>query len=130
MRAFLLLLLIPVILCQASCEVVNSDHARKPLTEATAPANIEVLAFTAKWCPACQRDKPRLEELRRQGVNLTEIDADEHPELIRKHRIKQLPTYIVLEDGVEVERTGDIILIISIVSAILKIVIPLLFPLL
>lgn len=72
------------------------------------PANVELLAFTAAWCPACQRDKPRLAELRREGLKISTIDADAHPELLHRHGVKLLPTYIVLEKGVEVKRSGDI----------------------
>ena len=89
-----------------------------------------MLVFTAKWCKACQRDKPQVEEMRQRGVKVTEIDWDENPEIFRKYGVTRMPTYIVLEDGVEVERTEDIILIIGILSAILKIVIPILIPLL
>ena len=63
-------------------------------------------------------DADQVEEMRRRGVKVTEIDADEHPELVRQYGITQLPTYIVLEDGVEVKRAGDISLIVSIVSVI------------
>jgi thiol-disulfide isomerase/thioredoxin len=90
---------------------------------------VEVLAFSAKWCAACRRDKPQIEEMRRQGVKVTVIDADENPELIKKHRVKKLPTYIVLEDGVEIERTGDIILIVTIIAKVLKILVPIVLPL-
>ena len=100
------------------------------LPQAKVEVTTEVLAFTAKWCRACQRDKPQIEEMRKRGVKVTEIDVDEHPELARQYKVTRLPTYIVLEDGVEIERTGDIILIITIVSSILKIVIPIIIPLL
>jgi thiol-disulfide isomerase/thioredoxin len=111
---------------------VDTPVAPQPKTEPQPdlepqPADIEVLAFTAKWCPACQRDKPQLEETRRKGIKVTEIDVDKHPELARKYGIKRLPTYIVLEDGKEIKRTGDIILVVTILSAILKVVIHILF---
>ena len=123
-RLSLLLLLVPVFLL-AGCEGVVVDPGKQP--PEPQPDNIEVLVFTAKWCSACQRDKPQIDEMRRRGVKVTEINVDQHPDLVRKHGIKSLPTYIVLKDGVEVERTGDIVLVVTIVSAILKIVINLLF---
>lgn len=138
MRQFsLLLLLIPAVLL--GCDGVVIDLGSQPQEPQVAPepkpepdsdgkpASIEVLVFTAKWCSACQRDKPQIDEMRRRGVKVTEINVDQHPDLVRKHGIKSLPTYIVLKDGVEVERTGDIVLVVTIVSAILKIVINLLF---
>ena len=58
--------------------------------------------------------------MRRRGVRVTEIDIDEHPELARRHGVTQLPTYVVLEDGVEVRRTGNILLLLKILAALLK----------
>lgn len=87
---------------------------------------VEVLVFSAKWCGACIRDKPRIEEMRQQGIKVTIIDYDENPEMFRKYGVSQMPTYIVLENGVEVKRTGSIVAVLSIISVILKIVILLL----
>ncbi len=137
-NSYLLLLLLIPMLTLASCDGVTigqpaSDAPElqvEPDPEPQPTANIEVLVFKAKWCKACQRDKPQVEEMRQRGVKITEIDWDEHPEIFRKYGVTRMPTYIVLEDGVEVERTEDIILIIGILSAILKIVIPILIPLL
>jgi thiol-disulfide isomerase/thioredoxin len=87
---------------------------------------VEVLVFSAKWCGACIRDKPRIEEMRQQGIKVTIIDYDENPAMFRQYGVTQMPTYVVLEDGVEVERTGSIVAVLSIISVILKIVILLL----
>ena len=80
----------------------------------------QVLAFTADWCQACQQDKPKLTELRRRGVEVVEIDYDSWPDLVRKYRVRRLPTYIVLKDGEEVERTESILLLIKILRFILR----------
>ena len=81
---------------------------------------ISVLAFTADWCQACQRDKPKLAELRRHGVEVVEIDYDARPDLVRKYRVRRLPTYIVLKNGEEVERTGSIMMLIKIIRFLLR----------
>jgi len=133
LSAFLLLLSVFLV---AGCDGVAIDLGNQPreprVTPETdlepQPDNIEVLVFTAKWCSACQRDKPQIETMRRRGVKVTEIDADEHPELLRKYGVRELPTYIVLEDGIEVERTGNILLVLRILSIILRIAIPIVIP--
>jgi len=132
----LLLLLVPMLLL-SGCGGVTIDLEQSKPTVAPKPKpapkiniDIEVLAFTAKGCPVCKRDKPQIEEMRRRGVKITTIDADEQPELVKQYRVKSLPTYIVYQDDVEIKRTGDIFLIIAILAKVLKILIPIVAPLL
>ena len=87
----------------------------------------EVLFFTQKGCPPCEAAKPRVEEMRKQGLQVTEVWYHEHPELFCQYEVSQTPTFIVLEDGVEIERTGDIILLITILVKVLAWILPLLF---
>ena len=64
-----------------------------------------VLYFTAEWCNPCQRTKPVAEELKREGViDFLFVDADTEIELIERFGIKSIPTYILLEDGLEIDR--------------------------
>jgi thiol-disulfide isomerase/thioredoxin len=93
--------------------------------EPTVPAR-EVLFFTQPGCPPCEAAKPRVEEMRAQGLRVTEIDIYEQPDLARQYNIVQTPTFVILEDGVEVERTSDIVLAITILVKILAWILPLL----
>lgn len=86
----------------------------------------EVLFFTQPGCPPCERAKPRVEEMRKQGLKVTKVDIYEQPDLARKYQITQTPTFVILEDGVEVERTSDIILLVTILVKILAWILPLL----
>ncbi len=64
-----------------------------------------VLYFTAEWCNPCQRTRPVAEELKRDGViDFIFVDADTEIELLEKFGIKSIPTYILLNDGLEVKR--------------------------
>jgi thiol-disulfide isomerase/thioredoxin len=64
-----------------------------------------VLYFTAEWCNPCQRTRPHAEELKREGlIDFLFVDADTEIELVERFGIKSIPTYILLEDGVEVKR--------------------------
>lgn len=64
-----------------------------------------VLYFTADWCNPCQRTKPIAEELKRDGIiDFMFIDADNEIELLKKFEIKSVPTYILIENGLEVAR--------------------------
>jgi thiol-disulfide isomerase/thioredoxin len=64
-----------------------------------------VLYFTAEWCNPCQRTRPVAEELKKDGlVDFIFVDADSEVELLEKFGIRSIPTYILLEDGLEVKR--------------------------
>jgi len=64
-----------------------------------------VLYFTAEWCNPCQRTKPIAEELKRDGIiDFVFVDADSEIELVQKFGVKSIPTYILIESGVEVKR--------------------------
>jgi thiol-disulfide isomerase/thioredoxin len=64
-----------------------------------------VLYFTADWCAPCQRTKPVADELKRDGlVDFLYIDADTELELLEQFGIKSVPTYVLIEDGVEIKR--------------------------
>jgi len=61
-----------------------------------------VLAFTAKWCSQCQRDKPAIASA---GCRVDFIDVDREPSTADAYHISTVPTYLVFEDGREVIRT-------------------------
>jgi hypothetical protein len=64
-----------------------------------------ILYFTADWCNPCQRTKPVAEELMRDGlIDFVFVDADTEIELLQHFGIKSVPTYILIQDGVEVKR--------------------------
>ena len=64
-----------------------------------------ILYFTAEWCNPCQRTKPIAEELIRDGlIDFVFVDADTEIELLEHFGIKSVPTYILIQDGIEVKR--------------------------
>ena len=103
-------------------EAVEEEFVILPVVEPTR----EVLFFTQKGCPPCKAAQPRVEEMRKQ-LKVTEVWYHENPELFRQYGVSTTPTFIILEDGVEVERTGDIILLITILVKVLAWILPLLF---
>lgn len=62
--------------------------------------------FTADWCNPCKRTKPIVEELNRESseIKFQMIDADSEIDLVKKFEIKSVPTFIVLKDGIEINR--------------------------
>ncbi len=84
----------------------------------------EVLFFTTKGCPPCEAAKPRVEEIKEQGLKVTEVWYHERPEMFRQYGVDATPTFIILEDGIEVERTSDIVLLITILAKVLAWILP------
>jgi len=107
-----------VLLCGCEQQSRRQEAPNRSRPTPTPQSTHQVLAFTADWCQACQQDKSKLADLRRRGVEVVEIDYDARPDLARKYRVRRLPTYIVLKDGKEVERTESILLLIKILRFI------------
>ena len=64
-----------------------------------------VLYFTADWCNPCQRTRPITDELKREGlVDFLYVDVDTEIELMQQFGIKSVPTFVLIEEGLEVKR--------------------------
>lgn len=66
--------------------------------------------FTAEWCGPCKKVRPIVEEMNREQtyVHFQIIDADDNLDLVKRFSIRSVPTFILFEDGLEVNRiTGS-----------------------
>jgi len=126
--------LIPVLMF-AGCNGLTLDFGQEAVAETPVAPTLEptlepeptreVLFFTQPGCPPCDRDKPKVEELRQKGVKITEINIRERPDLTRQYQIRSTPTYVVLENGVEIERTQSVSALIIILAKLLAFLLPL-----
>lgn len=66
----------------------------------------QVYYFTADWCGPCKKVRPIVEELSRDQseVKFQIIDVDSEGELARRFEVRSIPTFILIEDGQEVNR--------------------------
>ena len=60
--------------------------------------------FTATWCGPCKAFKPIILELISEGYNITIHDVDQNKELASKYGVRSVPTTVIEENGVEVDR--------------------------
>ncbi len=64
-----------------------------------------VFLFATKTCPNCKMASMFLEKA---GIAFEKVYADENVELVEKFGIKQAPTLVVAEDGVEVAKAVNL----------------------
>ena len=60
--------------------------------------------FSAAWCGPCKVFKPVMKEIANEGHVIEFIDIDKTPELAQKYSVRSVPTTIIEENGVEVDR--------------------------
>ena len=65
-----------------------------------------VLFFTADWCPDCRFIKPAMPEIEEEfsDFNFIQVDRDENIDLCQELDVYGIPSFIVYEDGKEVDR--------------------------
>ena len=59
--------------------------------------------FTA-WCGPCKTFKPVLIESVEEGYSIEIIDLDEQQDIAAQYRISSVPTMVIEENGIEVDR--------------------------
>ena len=65
-----------------------------------------VLYFTADWCQPCKKVKPIVEELNREYAPgmFQMIDVDIEKEMAKSFELRSVPTFILFENGNEINR--------------------------
>jgi thioredoxin len=67
---------------------------------------MHILYFTADWCNPCKKVKPIVEELNRDSsVKFQIIDVDSEVELAKKFEVRSIPTFILIDNGLEIKRS-------------------------
>ena len=60
--------------------------------------------FTATWCGPCKSCKQVMNEVLGEGHSVQFIDVDETQSLASKYGVRSVPTTVIEENGVEVDR--------------------------
>jgi thioredoxin 1 len=60
--------------------------------------------FSATWCGPCKVFKPVMNEIAGEGYHVEFIDVDNLSDLASKYNVRSVPTVVIEEGGVEVDR--------------------------
>tara|TARA_B100000287_G_C20305147_1_gene651527 strand:- start:227 stop:472 length:246 start_codon:yes stop_codon:yes gene_type:complete len=60
--------------------------------------------FSAEWCGPCKNFKPIIKEIANEGYSVEFIDLDTNPAAASEYGVRGVPTTIILEDDVPVNR--------------------------
>ena len=60
--------------------------------------------FTATWCGPCKAFKPVMNEVAGEGYSIQFIDVDENQSLASQYGVRSVPTTVIEENGIEVDR--------------------------
>jgi thioredoxin 1 len=63
----------------------------------------QVLYFSAEWCGPCKMIKPQMQQLQSQ-MTITFIDADTSADTCSKYNVRNVPTLLVIKNGMEAGR--------------------------
>ncbi|GGH22007.1 thioredoxin [Paenibacillus segetis] len=68
---------------------------------------LTLVDFDAPWCPPCKVLSPILEQLHFEQdgkINVLKVNCDDSPALASKYSVMSMPTVILFQDGVPVEK--------------------------
>ena len=60
--------------------------------------------FSATWCGPCQTFKPIMNEIANEGHSVQFIDIDQQGDLAQQYNVRSVPTTVIEENGVEIDR--------------------------
>ncbi len=66
--------------------------------------DVEMLEFTATWCGPCKTMKGTVDQIKAMGYTVHSIDFDRHKNVVQRFQVTQVPTYIVVSNGRELDR--------------------------
>lgn len=83
-------------------DIHNEDEFEKALKN----AGIQVMMFTAFWCPDCMYVKPFLPQIEDDfsNMNFYSLNRDECMDIAMRYDVMGIPSFICFKDGKEISR--------------------------
>ncbi len=82
-------------------------HAALVAVALTGAGQSVMLDFYADWCGPCRAMSPTVEALIAQGYPVQRINIDQNRPLAAKYRVQNIPCFVMLVDGREVDRVTN-----------------------
>ncbi len=108
--AFFLLIVFNYYKTKNTPEVSKSDKIltlnNKSFTNATSKGTV-LVDFWAPWCGPCKMIAPILNDVAEEldgEVKIGKVNVDHNQALAKKFKVRSIPTMLVFQDGIEVER--------------------------
>ena len=82
-------------------EILTNENFDEEVAE-----GIVLVDMFADWCGPCKMVAPVIEELSNEvtDAKVVKVDIDASPEIGARFQVRSIPTFIVLKDGVMVDR--------------------------
>lgn len=79
----------------------------------TSNSKVVIFDFGAPWCGPCQKMKPHIQKLAREGADkgkwlLAEVNVDNNKEISKKYNIQYIPTLIPVRNKAEYPDSREI----------------------
>lgn len=76
--------------------LIESENSKKDV----------LVVFTADWCDFCRKMKKDIDDnpILLDNLIICYIDHDDHPELVKEYKVRNIPDYFLLRKGVETKR--------------------------
>jgi thioredoxin 1 len=85
----------------------NSEKLEQDL----ATRDLNIVYITAKWCGPCRMLSPVMDRASidfSDSLSIFKMDADENMDYLKNLGVRSVPTLIMYQNGVEVERRSDV----------------------